>query len=90
MSESARSTTYYCDGFYPLEADNLAHAAGLFALWRARRKYGARGDCSRLELQTDLGVDGATFNAVINAPSGAEACTFTVLVDNGDRPSRLA
>jgi hypothetical protein len=88
MSKS--NVTYYCDGFYPLEADNLTHAAKLFAIWRARRKYGARAHCSRLELQTDLGVDGATFNAVINAPSGAEACQFTVLVDNGDRPSRLA
>ena len=90
MSESVTSTTYYCEGFYPLDADNLAHAAKLFALWLARRKFGARGQCSQLELQTDLGVDGATFNAVINAPSGAEACQFTVLVDNGARPSRLS
>jgi hypothetical protein len=78
MSES----TYFCNGFYPLEADNLAHAAELFALWKARRTYGPKASCRRLDLRAQLEPNGATFEAVIDAPSGSETCLLTVLIDH--------
>jgi hypothetical protein len=36
-------TKYQCDGFYPIEAADLMHAAQLFAVQIARRKYGPQG-----------------------------------------------
>ena len=80
MSEG--NISYSCEGFYPLEANDLTHAAWLFALWKARRTYGPKGQCSRLDLQTKLGPEGATFKAFIQAPSGSETCLLTVLINN--------
>ena len=40
------------------------HAAHLFAVWQARRKYGAAAEC-KLLIQTELKQDGARFEAVI-------------------------
>ena len=81
MSEG--NLSYVCEGFYPLEANDLTEAASFFALWKARRTYGPQGRCSRLHLQTVLGPWGATFKAVIEAPSGSETCLLTVRVDGG-------
>jgi hypothetical protein len=78
MSEG--NVSYLCEGFYPLEANDLTHAASLFALWKARRTYGPKARCTRLDLQTELGPQGATFKAVIEAPSGSETCLLTVLI----------
>jgi hypothetical protein len=88
MSQHTRSesnVSYTCDGFYPLEARDLMQAAWLFALWKARRTYGPRGRCSRLHLRTELGTEGATFEAFIEAPSGSETCLLTVLIENNVR-----
>jgi hypothetical protein len=85
MSEG--SVSYICEGFYPLESSDLTDAASFFALWKARRMYGPKGRCSRLDLQTALGPDGATFKAFIESPSGSETCLLTVLIDD-NRPSQ--
>jgi hypothetical protein len=86
MSEG--NFSYLCEGFYPLEATDLTHAASLFALWKARRTYGPQGWCSRLDVKTEL-VDGATFEAFIQAPSGSETCLLTVLVES-NKPGQLS
>jgi hypothetical protein len=80
MSEG--NVSYLCEGFYPLEANDLTHAAALFALWKARRTYGPKGRCSRLNLQSVLGLRGATFKAFIQSPLGGETCVLTVLLDD--------
>ena len=50
----ALKPVYLCAGFYPIEADNLLHAAFLFAVWKARRRFGPGGIFSRLMVtQTD-------------------------------------
>ena len=87
MSQSNVSYLYLCEGFYPLEATDLTEAAWLFALWKARRTYGPKGRCSRLDLQTELGPSGATFKAFIEAPLGSETCLLTVLIDRHGPPS---
>jgi hypothetical protein len=80
MSES--NVSYFCDGFYPIEADNLAHAARIFGMWKARRLYGPRASCSRVDLRTPLEPNGATFEALIDTPSGNEACVLTIVIDH--------
>jgi hypothetical protein len=74
-------TTYFCKGFYPIQADNLAHAAKLFALWEARRTYGPKASCSRVDLRAQLQPNAATFEALIDTPLGNEACMLTISVD---------
>jgi hypothetical protein len=66
---------------YPIAADNLMHAALLFALQMARRKYGPKGRCIRLDLGSELRLEGATFEASVGTPAGGEPCRFTVRVD---------
>ena len=83
--------SYLCTGFYPIEADNLMHAAFLFAVWRARRKYGAGAKCTRLHIQIEPGPDGGTFEAHLTNRNGingtdSEPYLFTVVVDR-PRPS---
>ena len=80
MSEG--NVSYLCEGFYPLEATDLTHAASFFALWKARRTYGPKGRCTRLDLQTELRPDGATFRAFIESPSGSQTCMLTILIDD--------
>ena len=62
-------------------AHNLMHAAFLFALWMARRKFGPQAACTRLDLQVES-ADGATFEAALSAHGGSlrELHRFTVLV----------
>ena len=52
---SSGRAAYICAGFYPLDADDMMHAAHLFAVWKARRKYGPPAEC-KLSMQTELAV----------------------------------
>ena len=54
--------SYVCPGFYPIAARDLAHAASLFALWKARRKLGPSASCGQLVLQEEL-ANGAKFES---------------------------
>ena len=72
---------YCCDGFYPIQADNVMHAGLLFALQLARRRHGPRARCVRLDLHGKLEPTSATFDAVIGVPPAGEPCRFTVLID---------
>ena len=73
---------YWCDGFYPIEAANLMHAAQLFAVQMARRKYGPSGRCRSVELLLDQAPHGATFEAFLGVLKGVvwqgERHRFTV------------
>jgi hypothetical protein len=82
MPES--KTSYLCDGFYPIHADNVMHAALLFALQMARRRYGPKGRCSRLDLQGRVMPDRATFEAIVGTPTDTKTCHFTVLIEHQD------
>jgi hypothetical protein len=44
---------YRCDGFYPIEAADIMHAAQLFAVQMARREYGLKGRCRSVQLVLD-------------------------------------
>jgi hypothetical protein len=80
---SSSRTAYICAGFYPLDADDMMHAAHLFAVWQARRKYGAAAEC-KLLIQTELKQEGARFEAVIahrDRPGLGEPFHFTVVID---------
>jgi hypothetical protein len=79
MSDS--HVSYRCEGFYPLQASDVTHAAKLFALWKARQKYGPNATCSKLDLQGDLRPDAATFEAFIGIPPRGEFYRFTVIVE---------
>jgi hypothetical protein len=71
---------YMCDGFYPIDAHNVMHAGLLFALQLARRRYGPRGRCTKLDLHSEFKPHSATFEATIGVPTEGETCRFTVLV----------
>ena len=61
----------------------MMHAAQLFAVWQARRKYGAAAEC-KLLIQTELKQDGASFEARIShrdRPGSGEPFYFTVVLD---------
>ena len=77
----ADDKTYTCSGFYPIAAHNLMHAAFLYAIWKARRKFGPGASCIRLDKQAEL-TEGATFEADLTNPNGSlrELYRFTVLV----------
>lgn len=74
--------SYLCPGFYPLEADNLMHAACLFAVWRARRYFGPGALCTRLVMQTEPGPDRASFEATLTKGVTSEPYRFTVLAQH--------
>ena len=78
----AECKTYICAGFYPVTAHNLMHAAFLFAIWMARRKFGPQAACTRLDLQAES-AQGATFEVALTNTNGGslrELHRFTVLV----------
>jgi hypothetical protein len=77
---------YLCDGFYPIEAQNVMHAGLLFALQLARHGYGPKGRCTKLDLHSEFKPHSATVEAVIGCPIGRETCRFTVLVKGHDEP----
>jgi hypothetical protein len=79
MSESR--VNYRCEGFYPLQASDIRHAAMLFALWKARQKFGPNAECCKLDVQGDWQCDAATFEAFIGIPPQGELYRFTVMVD---------
>jgi hypothetical protein len=43
---------------YPITARDLAHAASLFALWKARRIFGPRAICAQVILQEEIACGG--------------------------------
>ena len=75
-------TSYACPGFYPIAARDLDHAASLFALWKARRKFGPCGKCVQLVLQEGI-KDGARFEVRLigNGGSVGETYRFIVMAD---------
>jgi len=82
---AAEWNRYRCDGFNPIKAANIKHAALLFAVRIARQKYGPKGRCSTLELRADLGDRGASFEAFLGIPKGVmitgASHSFTVLIE---------
>ena len=72
---------YLCDGFYPVEADNVVRAGLLFALQIARKKHGPMARCNKLDLRGSIGPEGATFEAAAGVPPNSESYQFTVLID---------
>ena len=78
---SDSKVNYRCEGFYPLQASDMRHAALLFALWKARQKYGPNAECCKLDVQGDLQSDAATFEAYIGIPPRGELYRFTVELD---------
>ena len=78
---SKTNVSYRCEGFYPLLANDMKHAAMLFALWKARQKYGPKAECSKLDQHGDLRSDTGTFEAFIGIPPGGEVYRFTVVAE---------
>jgi hypothetical protein len=66
----AVNKTYRCDGFYPVAAANMMHAAQLFAVQIARRKYGPKGRCRSVQLVLDQPRFGSIFEAFVGVPKG--------------------
>lgn len=73
---------YVCPGFYPIAAHDLTHTASLFALWKARRKFGQSATCDQVFLQEEL-VNGAKFQVRLMGQKDmpGETYRFTVMVD---------
>jgi hypothetical protein len=82
---AASKIRYRCEGFAPIDAADITHAAQLFAVRIARQKYGPTGRCRRLRLHAELGSRGATFEAFLGIPKGVtmtgETYRFSVFVD---------
>ena len=80
MADEFRAS-YMCPGFYPIAARDLAHAASLFALWKARRIFGPRAICDQVLLQEEI-ADGGRFEVRLLSHCGAteETYYFTVIV----------
>jgi hypothetical protein len=59
-------TTYKCDGFKSVQAEDMKQAARIFAERQARREYGKRGYCHHVN-QDSYSQDGnsATYQAFI-------------------------
>ena len=72
-------TSYACPGFYPIAARDLDHAASLFALWKARRKFGPCGKCVQLVLQEGI-KDGARFEVRLIGNGGSVGETYRFIV----------
>jgi hypothetical protein len=85
-SMSTSKIRYRCEGFSPIDAANITHAAQLFAVRIARRKYGPKGRCSRLSLHHELEADGAIFETFLGISKGiamtGETYRFSVFVDD--------
>src|SRR5271166_2123167 len=79
VSQDYEPNYYLCPGFYPLSANNLMHAAFLFAVWSARRTFGPGAMCTRLMLLTEPGSDGAIFKVSLTIGVLSKACLLTVL-----------
>jgi hypothetical protein len=75
---SEKRLSYHSPDFYPIEADNLMHAAFLFAVWKARRQFGPGAVCTRLVMETEPGPDGALFEASLTKGVISEPYRFRV------------
>ena len=76
---------YGCQDFQPIEAANIRHAARIFANRVAHQKYGPKGRCRKLRMQTHRGAYGASFDAFVGIPRPyghqvGESYRFTVFV----------
>jgi hypothetical protein len=76
---------YTCEGFAAIDAANIVHAARIFANRVAHQKYGSKGRCRKLRVQTDRGTRGASFEAFVGIPPAdgdevGETYCFSVLV----------
>ena len=76
---------YTCEGFGAIEAANIKHAARIFANRVAHERYGPKGRCRTLRMETDRGACGASFEAFVGIPPAdgdevGETYCFTVLV----------
>ena len=83
-----RGMKYTCEGFAAIDAANIVHAARIFANRVAHQKYGSKGRCRKLRVQTDRGTRGASFEAFVGipplyGPDVGENYHFTVLVVRG-------
>jgi hypothetical protein len=66
-----KPTQYTCDGFYPVRAADITHAAQLFAVQMARQKYGPKGRCRSVQMLYDMPTFGAaTFEAFLGVLDG--------------------
>ena len=76
------SNSYMCPGFYPITARDLAHAALLFATWKARRKFGPSASCGQVVLQEQL-KNGAKFQVRLMGQKDlpGETYRFTVVIE---------
>jgi hypothetical protein len=64
-------TQYTCDGFHSVRAADIAHAAQLFAVQMARRKYGPKGRCRSVQLVLGMpAVGSTTFEAFLGVLNG--------------------
>lgn len=81
------NVSYGCPGFYPIGARDLVHAASLFALWKARRKFGPCGRFVQLVVLEQI-RGGSTFEVRLIGNDGAvgEIYRFTVMVEDGSNP----
>jgi hypothetical protein len=62
---------YTCDGFHSVAAAVTTHAAQLFAVQLARRKYGPKGRCRSVQLVRNMPTVGATtFEAFLGVLDG--------------------
>jgi hypothetical protein len=80
VSVTEINASYMCPGFYPLAARDLAHAASLFAIWKARRLFGPRASCAQAILQ-EVVAGGGRFEVRMFSHIGAlgETYRFTVI-----------
>jgi len=84
---------YTCEGFGAIEAANIKHAARIFANRVAHERYGPKGRCRTLRMETDRGACGASFEALVGIPATygnevGQSYRFTILVVRGtDRRS---
>jgi hypothetical protein len=62
---------YTCDGFHSVAAADITHAAQLFAVQLARRKYGPKGRCRSVQLVRNMPEVGVTtFEAFLGVLDG--------------------
>jgi hypothetical protein len=54
----------------PVRAADITHAAQLFAVQLARRKYGSKGRCRSVQHVHDMAAVGSTFEAFLGIQDG--------------------
>ena len=82
---------YISKGLGAIEAADIRHAARIFANRVAHEKYGPKGRCRMLRLQTHRGPHGASFEAFVGIPplfghEFGESYRFTVIASRDPQP----